>query len=244
MSISYSIETAAINIGWWRWKIDHQALKGLFIGGYSLHIVNIWLFFTVLFLTAFFLMECSGYKKTTWKAVFIFLPFTYSWAILQRGPYMSTLVEEIGVVSIFLFLPLILLAFFNHLLFEYEDAKLAKSSSNKKISVLLQEIPLLLMLFMISIVVDIDFFILKKPILLISAMQAIFILLLSVRKIPFYIVFILSLFVLLLGKEKMIIPILPIMVVFAFWCVDKIKLKNMTSKEKEISAKRWCIIKQ
>lgn len=226
MGISYSIETTAINIGWWRWNINHKTLQNLFIGGYSLFTLEAWLFFTLIFLTAFFLIECSKYRKANWKIIFIILPFIYSWVILHIGPRMPTFSKEIIGVIIFLILPLTLLAFFNYLPFEYDGIIGQRPHQRTKIHLVFKELPLLIMLFMLSIVVGIDLFILKNPILLISALPVIFILLLSIKEIPFYIIFIFSLLALSWGKEKMIIPILPVIVVFLFWGINRLHIGN------------------
>ncbi|MDO8602526.1 MAG: hypothetical protein Q7O04_01600 [Candidatus Omnitrophota bacterium] len=239
ISISYSIETTAINIGWWKWNIDHQTFKDLFIGGYSLRALEAWLFFTMVFLAAFFLIECSKYRDADWKSIFIVLPFIYSWAILRIGPREPSVFREITAVIVYLIAPLIFSSFLSPLSFKYGKIEQGIFEKQKKSSLILKEFPSLIVLFMLLVVACIDLFILKSYILLISAIPVIFVMLLSIKKIPFYIVFILSSFILFLGKEKMIIPTLPAIVVFVFWVVNIFKI-HFLNKE-SVNVEKQCI---
>lgn len=65
-------------------------------------------FFSLYFLGAYFLIECSGWRRKNWKMIFFFLPFIHLWVMRLSGGGDAVFFERVVV-----FTAVAVLAFFN-----------------------------------------------------------------------------------------------------------------------------------
>ncbi len=101
----YLIGVTTVYLGWW--QKDQGAL---------LFVILQWFFFCVYFLSAFFLIVHSKFKKYDWKTIFFILPFIPAWCfrIFKEGQVLF-LIEYIVLIL------LISLLFFTNLRFDYSE---------------------------------------------------------------------------------------------------------------------------
>lgn len=219
-----------MNIGWWHWDIETLNNKDLFIGGYSFMPIGAWLFFCFSFLATFFLIECSRYRKSYWQSLFLFIPFLYGWSVYYYGPRVSILpIGTIEVTGVFMLL-ISSLAIFNRLPFEYGNNIDYQSRYIKNINVssFLRNIPIFVLLLMISIVLIADFSIINRPILIISAIPLLFLLSLSVKRIPLQLIIMAALTIIISDDLQLrsLFAIMPLMLFFILWLFSKSKEKD------------------
>ncbi|MDO8602524.1 MAG: hypothetical protein Q7O04_01590 [Candidatus Omnitrophota bacterium] len=226
IGVSYCIEVTAMNIQWWHWDIHPLAQKNLFVGSYSFLPIGAWLFFSLSFLIAFFLIECSKYRNSRWKAIFLFIPFIYGWSVYYYGPRVPLLpIGTMNVVGLFMF-TILFLSLLNQLSFEhgYIDYN-HKVLKNTPILYFLNKAPVFVLLLMLSIVIIVDLFVISKPILLISIIPLLFLLFLSIKKIPLQLIVIIALAVIISDKLRLraIFTIVPMIFFLILWMFSKIK---------------------
>ncbi len=220
-SISYCLESTGIALNWWRWKFTDYRLTN-FLSVCPLMAIEAWFFFSIYFLAAYFLIECSRYRRANWKCVFFLLPLISLWFFqfippkLSQGMAISTLLP---------------LALFNSLQFEYGQIKWEESKRFPlNIRYLLNNIPLFMMLFMVVFVMIMDLAVARQPILLISVLPILFFFLLSVKKIPFYSIIILATVLFILIGKKFVPSLVPIGFILVFrpidWMIKMARIKR------------------
>ncbi len=220
-----------MNIEWWHWDTYPLAQKDLFVGRYSFLPIGAWLFFSLSFLIAFFLIECSKYRNNHWKSIFLFIPFIYGWSVYYYGPRVPLLpIGTMNVVGLFM-LTILFLSLFNRLSLEhgYIDYN-HKVLKNTVILYFLNNIPIFVLLLMLSIVIIVDLFVINKPILLISIVPLLFLLFLSIKKIPLQLIIIIALAVIISDKLRLraMFTIVPMIFFLILWMSSKIKERIYT----------------
>ena len=200
-SISYCLETTGIAIGWWQWKSIDLRLAN-FLTKSPLTAFEAWFFFSIYFLSAYFLIECSKYRRVNWKCIFFLLPFISLWYFQFIHPKLSQKMAIILLPS---------LAILSPLKFEYGKAEWPESVKlSLTIRRLLTNIPLFMMLFMLGFVTIVDLTVIKQPALLVSVLPAVFFLLLSIKKIPFSFILILSAALFVVIGKKFVPSLIPV----------------------------------
>jgi len=190
-AFAYAIELIAVNIGWWG---SPDINRGILLTSFG-HIRQCF-YFSIYFLAAYFLIAYSKYKKKDWKIIFFILPFIHSWLPLLFGRGLIEFIEE-ALVLIILFI----MVFISPLRFDYSGIKMAALPRFLKPK-LLDSLPMLVLLFILSILVFLNVAWLHNLKLLISLLPIGFLVLLAIRKIPFsWIFFFTVICFLLLGKQ-------------------------------------------
>ncbi|MBL7196780.1 MAG: hypothetical protein ISS47_01630 [Candidatus Omnitrophica bacterium] len=220
-SIAYCLEATGIAMGWWKWRfIDLRQAN--FLIGCPFMAIEAWFFFSVYFLAAYFLIECSRFRRVNWKCIFFLLPLIFLWYFQFISPKLS---QKIAIAILF---PL---SFLSPLKFEYGQAEWPESVKfSLNIRRLLTDIPLFMILFMLGFVIVMDLAVIKQPALLVSALPAFFFLLLCIKKIPFYFILILAVVLFAVIGSKFVPSLIPVGFVMIFWISGKVSNK----KEKAI----------
>jgi len=224
-SISYCMETPAIAVGWWKWKAVDLFLANFLILCPFLAIFA-WMSFGMHFLVAFFLIELSRYKDASWKCIFFLLPAVHIWIMRFLGGKKP--VEMEGAIALFI---LIILAFLSRLRIEYgrvEDALENDLSPIKnRLFSFIYWIPVAMALFMVLIALILELAVAKNPVLVISLLPVLLFVVLSIKKIPFIIPFILSAIGVVFTK---LFPLTIIsFFIFLFWVISKLKIKKTSN---------------
>ena len=197
VSFLYILESLAINMGWWRWDIT--ALEsGDFLVCCPLHPLREGFYNVVYFISAYLLIECSEYRKRTWKMIFFILPFIHIWTIRFFGDGLPRFIERSITLT-----TLVVLAYISSVRLEYADNPLRKNSK-------IETRPRIFLWYMLITVAVIwfivQFVIIKNSPVAISLLPAFFFLLLSSKSIPIYLVIIFScLFLVILGYRYIFI---------------------------------------
>ena len=199
--ICYSIETAAIGSDSLRLKF-HDPMFASFLIGAPFSSIRAHFYFVIYFLAAYFLIECSKYRRVNWKCIFFLLPFISLWYFQFIHPKLSQKMAIILLPS---------LAILSPLKFEYGKAEWPESVKlSLTIRRLLTNIPLFMMLFMLGFVTIVDLTVIKQPALLVSVLPAVFFLLLSIKKIPFSFILILSAALFVVIGKKFVPSLIPV----------------------------------
>jgi hypothetical protein len=186
-SISYCMETPAIAVGWWQWRMDVPEFS-IFLKGYPYVAFSAWFFCGIYFLSAFFLIECSKFRETNWKGVFFLIPFMHVWTIYLFGNGFPRIIERTLTVSI-----LIILAFLSRM--KIEHGRMQEGTVKTvppRMARLLHYIPVAMALFMILVALMLELVIVKDPVLIISLLPVLLFVILSIKKIPFVLPLIVS----------------------------------------------------
>ncbi len=227
-STSYCIEIILKHIGWWPWVSEYSIFG--FMNNNSRFILESWSFFSRYFLLAFavfFLIECSKYRRAGWKCLLVLLPFMQEWSFVYFGPLRPNLfiVEESLIFGAFFILSLTCPLSLEYC---YDEARYNKKllKLNSNILYLLSNIPFFTMLWILLIIFIIDIFLLKQPLILISAIPAIFFVLLCFDKIPLWLLAVLSLPLILFWKQGFILSIAPVTFILILKSLSFMKGKN------------------
>lgn len=229
-SFMYLLEIIFINnISWM-----HESKHLIKLLDLSIRAKKSWFIYNIYFLSPlglFYLTECSTLRNSNWKALFIFIIFIqYRINIfLINNSFFIVAIEE----NLLLFC-LVILAFLNGLPFERGNIEEKIKNRKNLFTLAMKDIPLLLILFVLLAMLYIGLIVLGRPAFILPAIPIIFITLLAIRIIPFAIVFILSLLAIIWGKEKIFMPLLPVIIVFGFWIVNILKGKYINKVKLQI----------
>ncbi|MBL7196778.1 MAG: hypothetical protein ISS47_01620 [Candidatus Omnitrophica bacterium] len=203
--IFYSIETMAIGVDWLRLRFNDPRF-GSFLIESSFVTIKARFYFVIYFLTAFFLIECSRFRRVNWKCIFFLLANIHIWTVDFLGFGLPRIIER--TTAIILLLPL---SFLSPLRFEYGQAEWPESVKfSLNIRRLLTNIPLFMILFMLAFVTVMDLVVARQPALLVSALPVFFFLLLCINKIPFYFILILAVVLFAVIGSKFVPSLIPV----------------------------------
>lgn len=197
-SICYSLENFGISMGLWSWRIYFPEFEP-FLMNCPLHAIEGWVHMSMIFLSLFFITECSRYKSAKWKPLclpfllisFILLPF------LNLGGGILRL--DLAAIGIIFF------SFLIKLRMECRHERPAAPRYPEYINL----IPLIVILSMASFMIIYELFILRHPPLVISIMPMLIVALLSVTGLPLLYIFIFSAVMLIVFGEKAAFAAIP-----------------------------------
>jgi len=213
--ISYAIETTGTSIGWWKWVFKDNRLSMFLVGKAHFFAVQAWFYFNTHFLAAYFLIECSRYKRSSWKAVFFLVYLIRIYLILFFFSFIPREIEEYVAFSL-----LILLAFFSPLAFDLSGIAYPRiHPANLNI---LDKIPLVIIMAMSSVLFFLDIFILRQPVLLFSLAPLFSCVILTLPTIRLPIFLILSIILLVIGKAKMMPLAVPVFLLAIFYLLSQL----------------------
>lgn len=208
-SMSYAIETASVSVGWWKWVFKDSRFTNFLGGGINFFALEAWFYFTIHFLGAYFLVECSKYKRSPWKALFLFIYLIRIYSILFFNSSIPREIEErIALIGLVLF------SIFCPLQFDYSGIKLPKV--NLSALKIIEAAPFVIIISMAAILYYLEKNVISDIKLLFSIIPLLFLVLLSFKNMPFVMLFSLNVILLTIGKQKMIVGSLPILAVTIF----------------------------
>ncbi len=218
-SIGYSVEAAAIGMGWWHWTINDPRLS-VFLIGVPFIVFETWMHFPAQYLLMpFFLIECSGLRRFGWVNIFFLIPFIHSVTTHAQPQSVRNSVEYAGLLALFL------LAFVSPLRFDYSGVSLPKAQGRIKPR-LIELLPMLVAITLIFILSFIDLITIQNPRLLISLLPICFLVLLSIPRIPLIFVILLNITCLLIFKKLAIFAALPLVIVLSLRSLTKIQISK------------------
>ncbi|MBN2482677.1 MAG: hypothetical protein JXD21_00580 [Candidatus Omnitrophica bacterium] len=181
IGFSYAIEATAIAAKWWAWKYEYKeiAASSFLVGTVPFYALTAWFDTTVHLLAAYFLIECTRFRKYWWKFIFLFIPqCSYRFEIMGLRVY-----EELVMITFLSFF-----SFFNKLPFMYGNIDLVSPVRRGKniAGYLLKREPHMILILTASIlayVLFIDMFVIQQPVLIISKLPLGIMLLLAGKRI-------------------------------------------------------------
>lgn len=217
-SISYCVEATGINAGWWHWTRKDSRLTNFFIEGVTLSPIEGWFFTFMVVLVPYFLIECSKYRNRKWKYIFI-IPSLFYIAIRLSGFYLIAMIVECLAITLLLYLTLRSHLFLMHHL---KNNHSHNSINHPYILHFMDRVPLFMVFLMLIIMISIDLRIAGRPELFISKLPIIFFTLLSIKEIPFSIIFSLAFVITVCGRGKFLVLAIPpisflILLIFSKW---------------------------
>lgn len=210
-ALAYSIEATAINIGWWKWVFFDAHLAKYLIGGVHLFALSAWFYFSIHFLAPYFLIECSPFRQTNWKCVFLFIPFLRTCTMLFLGSGLQRMIHEFIV-----FFLLMALVFVSPLTFNYPSFK-AKLTNDSWAHRWVNLIPYIVAAIVLLVLIFIDILQIRNLQLLISLFPLIVLILLSLQSVSVYLI---VLFILVVGLAFGKVGIAPAVPVLTFLCLN------------------------
>lgn len=216
-SISYAVETVGVNMGWWRWKFYDNRFSNFLVGDAHFFAMEAWFYFTIHFLAAYFLIECSRFKKISWKCLFFFVYFIRTWSIVfSGGSNLPRIIEE-GIMLCLL----VLFSFWLPLEF-----KLPVLNFKRKLSVfsfkLIDGLFFLVVFNLVAVLVFLSMVKLKNMHLVISIFPLITLILLAIPKIKPLWVFLFCVCIFICGGNVMVPTILPVALFMIFKLFERI----------------------
>ncbi|MBN2482678.1 MAG: hypothetical protein JXD21_00585 [Candidatus Omnitrophica bacterium] len=169
-TISYAFEATGISAGWWVWQAVSSEFSSFFVAGYNYGAVIGWIEFYIFFMLPFFLIESSSFKDNVWKSLFFLIPASYMWIYFSR---------EFALIRFIVFDGVIVLAFFSHLKLVYRPSR-TKESANS----FLKMAPSFLAVGTVMVFTAVDLCVVREPQLIFSKLPFIFIILLTIGRIP------------------------------------------------------------
>jgi hypothetical protein len=210
-SISYAVETIGVNMGWWRWKFHDGRFSVFLVGDAHFFAMQAWFFFAVHFLAVYFLIECSKFRKSGWKAVFFLIYFLRTWSIVfSGGSDFPRIAEELVILGL-----LIALSFSLPLKFEFPVVKLRNKPSISR-SRFIEGLFYLVVFNLVSVLIFLSLIKLKKPVLAVSVLPFLVMIMLAIRKVNLYWIIALFLFILISAKPIMMPVALPLTLFLIF----------------------------
>jgi hypothetical protein len=216
-SVGYAVEATAIGIGWWQWTIEDIRLAGFLAGGVPLIVFETWTHFpTQYLLMPYSIIECSRFKRASWKGIFFLIPFVHSVSTQFRPELIRTSIEHIALIILFI------LAVISPLRFEYSGVRRPSLRWNLNLK-LLESLPMLIIMMLVLILVFLDLIKIHNAQLLISLLPVIFFILLAIKRIPLlWIVFFALLCPLILNRQALV-AVVPVTVILGFKILARIK---------------------
>lgn len=204
-SIGYAVEATAIGIGWWRWTMEDLRMAKFLVGVPFISIIT-WMHFPTQYLFApYFLINCSKFRKASWKGVFFLIPFLHSLTADFKPEIVRVSVEYVALIA------LVILALTNSLRFDYVETKLPRFPRFLKRK-WLELSPMLIAFLLLFILVFFDLAKAKDVKLLMSVFPLLFLILLSIKKIPLSVIMFLAFICWLLFKELVLLAVIPVIV--------------------------------
>lgn len=188
-AISYFMEAHGPHLGLWKWDIPHpnRLCTLFFVGGCSVRILEAWAYLGAHFLFSFLTVFCT--PRTThdlfWKPLVLLLPFSALITLYQESP-----VPELVLLG------LLLAAF---ILFRFVKVSPGSTPAH---STMLSAIPPAALIIIMSAVAVLHVRAGIKADLFVSFLPAVFLLLLTLRRLPLPLVYLSAPVVLFLLKEK------------------------------------------
>jgi hypothetical protein len=214
-SIGYAVEATAIGIGWWRWTIVDMRMVRFLVGVPFISIIT-WMHFPTQYLFApYFLINCSKFRKASWKGVFFLIPFLHSLTADFRPEIVRVSVEYTALIA------MVILALTNSLRFDCAEAKLPSLPRFLKPK-WLELLPMLIVFLLLFILVFFDLAKAKDAKLLISLLPLLFLILLAIKKIPLVVMVLLAFMCWLLFKELALLAVIPVIILILL----KILIRN------------------
>ncbi len=214
-SIGYCVEATAMGLGWWHWTIEDARLAPLLVGAPFI-VFETWVHFpTQYLLMPYSLIECSRFKRMSWKGIFFVIPFIHSLSTQARLESVRIGVEHAALMV------LLVLAFTNPLRFDYSGIKKHEGVSFLKPK-LLDQLPMAVMIMLLSTLALLDVAKIHDAGLVISILPAMFFILLAIKRIPFYWIASLALLCFLILQKQAIIATAPVAIVLIFKSAMKI----------------------
>ena len=207
-SIAYPIEATGSSIGWWWWQLPAKSFDIFFIGCPA-QPMRAEFYSVLLFLAAYFLIECSRFRHKSWRMLFFLLPFVHFFTITFFGHGLPRAIERLGI-----FITILILTFFSKL--SLENTGEDDLSTLKSVEDLLS----IALISLLSLSCLVHIFIIQKPLLVFSALPAFFFYLLSIKKELFVLVLIFSVALLFLGKTIAAPLMVPISIFLVFKASD------------------------
>ena len=167
---SFSLELTADKVGWWHWAeslLEWSLFDFLKIGPF----ICAWISVGFDFLIAFFLIECSKFKKKKWRFLFILL--------LPLDIFIHYLALYYGIPIIIIiwhwtkWSSVLIMPFVFHTTFEYPKQTKIKGFNRLKELGLIKNAPLYAVAVMLSIVYIMDIFFAKMPVLVLTTIPLI-----------------------------------------------------------------------
>ncbi|MBU1923919.1 MAG: hypothetical protein KJ710_06680 [Candidatus Omnitrophica bacterium] len=222
ISICYCLENLGVGMGWWTWRFHTPGIER-FLMDCDKNAIGGWTRWSFIFLLTFFLIECSRYRSAKWKGAFLLIPVTLLAGYRYHfGFYQYAKVLYFAVLNTFFF------CFSSPLQMDYITGHFIKL--NSKLLKYINQIPLIVLLFMLLFVAISEVFVLKYPALLISTIPLLMIILLSIKELPLFFIVIFSGAISIILKEKMFISFMPVIFVVLLWGAERAIKKAHISK--------------
>lgn len=171
-SIANFMETTGPGVQWWRWDIRNPDPRctALFVGGCSIRVIEAWVYFHLHFLCSYFFIFYAPPIRSALRYVFLLFPFTAIWTIAWKNS------------SVEFVMALAFLAAFA--VFRHPDEKIQWRGCRRPgrpLPAVIRYIPLWVYTGMLATVVFFDIVVAKDPFLVVSALPAAYLILLSTR---------------------------------------------------------------
>jgi len=213
-SICFCLENLGVSIGWWAWSLRTVGIER-FLMDCDKYAISGWTRWSFIFLSTFFLVECSRYRSVKWKGIFFLIPIT----LLIGFRYHFGFYQYIKVLQ-FASLNTFFLCFVSPLRMDCVTSPSIKL--NPKLLKYTDQIPLFVLLFILLFVTTSEVFVLRYPALLISTIPLLMIILLSIKELRLSFIVLLSGILSVILKEKMFISLMPVIFAALLWVADKI----------------------
>ena len=181
--IAYCVEATALNAGWWQWLWPDLRLKDFLVTPFAA--LEAWPSETAHFLLIFFLAECSRFRKEWWR-FYLYVFLLWSLIIAVFVYFYSFLPRFVAVIRVYDCIRLLLPVF----LMFYSGLKLRSTriqgAVSKRREFFYDALPFFSLSAILAVCLITDTAILKQPELLISMLLIGMLVILSVRKIPFW----------------------------------------------------------
>jgi hypothetical protein len=225
--ISYCVEASAIRAGWWAWMFHDPRFKDFLLVPFSA--LEGWTGEIAFFLLIFFIVECSKYRRQWWR-VFLYgttmclIINTITYLIVSLSSSDFDIIPNINIFiraldSVRISLPIILM-FFWSISFKYERL----DTKNSKIGLFFYDaIPLFALLLILLVCIGIDIVVLNNSSLLFSVFPLIFLLLVSIKKVPVALIFFIACILFVIGNKLAYIISIPAAIFLAFWGFERLR---------------------
>ncbi len=226
-ALSYCIETTAFRAGWWLWTRFDPRFKEFLLVPYSS--LQAWFSNTAQFLLIFFLSECSEYKKQWWR---VFLYTFAIWmvviiAVIYSPINFGQFALVIKIYHLIRILLPILLMFFYPIKLQFTG--LGPRGSERK-EFLYNALPLFTLSLILFTCIIIDILIIRKPELLISKLSLVLLIMLSIKKMPLWLIFVSVAFSIIYGGQRFYILSIPSLVFLMFIIYIGFSERNIKGK--------------
>ncbi len=216
--IVYIVEAMAGVLGWWNWTVFCSQIDKFLIGC-PFHPIRKGFYFSIYFLAAYFLIECTKFRRANWKAMFFIIPFIHIFCISIFGP--SELVRLIEhIVSLVV---LVILVLFSPLDFDFSF----DNTKSRKFQ-MIDNTMLLMILVILLILAVVNITVFKQAFLNLAILPFVFFLFFSIKFIPVYIILACALILIPLLKNtySLFVPLVVILILrYLMPRINKKKIK-------------------